>query len=128
MRDEALFLTVMKLWAATAWADGILAEKERRLLDGLIRNAAVSAETRAAALAFLDAKVALEQAEVDGLSADERAGVYRAACRLVTIDRRFDDAEKAFLSRLAGRLGLTGEDAAAIEAEYLRPAADGVSR
>lgn len=120
MQDEALFLTVVKLWAATAWADGVLADNERRLLEGLIRGAKVSEATRATALGFLATKVALEDAQVDRLAPAERSGVYRTSCRMATVDGQLADAEKAFLRRLASRLGLGGDAAASIEAEPAR--------
>src|SRR5262249_38795732 len=124
MQDETLFLTVVKLWAATAWADGVLADNERKLLDGIIRDASVSEKTRTAALGFLQARVELEDVAVDTLSTSERSGVFRTACRLTTVDRRLDAAEKSFLDRLALRLGLDSAAAKAIEAQYLRPTSE----
>lgn len=122
MQDEDLFLTVVKLWAATAWADGVLADNERRLLEGVIRGASVREQARATALGFLAARVDLEDTDVGTLSPAERAGVYRTACRMTTVDRHLDAAEKALLQRLAARLGIDAATAASIEAEHLRPA------
>ncbi len=125
MKNEEIFLTAVKVWAATAWADGIMADNERELLDGVIRNAQVSDDTRAAALSCLTARVDLKDAAVDRLSASERAGVYRTACRLATVDRQLNRAEKAFLRRLGKRLGLDDAETAAMQAEYLRPVGGG---
>ena len=32
MKDENLFITVIQLWAAAAWADDVIVDNERRLL------------------------------------------------------------------------------------------------
>ena len=119
--DEALFLTVAKIWAATAWADGVVADNERKLLESVIRNAAVSEATKASALALLGAPMALGDVQIESLSGDQRAGVYRTACRLTTVNRELSDEEKVFLTRLAAHLGLDAATAATIQAEYLRP-------
>lgn len=115
MKDEAMFLTVVQLWAAAAWADGVIAPNERRLLQGLIEGADVSDAVRATALGYLDQKVSLDDTRMDSLDDRERKGVYRAACKLTTVDRNVDDSERAFLQRLRERLGLDAATAAEIE-------------
>ncbi|MDZ4695925.1 MAG: TerB family tellurite resistance protein [Deltaproteobacteria bacterium] len=121
MRDEDLFLSVVRLWAATAWADGVLADAERRLLEGLIVGAEVSDPTRTAALSFLENKVELDRNDIDRLSPKERQSLYRTACRMTTVDRHFDNAERAFLTRLGSQLELDAESVATIERDFLRP-------
>lgn len=116
-----MFLSVVRLWAATAWADGVLADSERRLLEGLIVGADLSDLTRTTALSFLESKVALDHKDIDRLSPKERQGVYRTACRMTTVDRQFDATERAFLTRLASQLELDAEAIAAIERDFLRP-------
>ncbi|MCG5053028.1 MAG: tellurite resistance TerB family protein [Myxococcales bacterium] len=106
MKDEQLFLDVMQIWAGAAWADGVLAPNERRLLCGLIEETEVSDATRDTARSFLDAPVKLEDARVERLGPDERMGVFRAAAKMMTVDRLVSDDERAFLRRLAPVLAL----------------------
>lgn len=106
MKDEQLFLDVMHIWAGAAWADGVLAPNERRLLGGLIEDADVSDATRDSARRFLDAPVKLDDAHADRLGPEERAGVFRAAAKMMTVDRLVSDDERTFLRRLAPVLAL----------------------
>ena len=124
MKDEEMFLEVVRVWVATAWADGALADNEQRLLVGLIRAANVGDETRARALGFLARPLGLDEAPVDRFGARERQGLYRTACKLTTVDGEIGPLERAFLHRLRAHLGLDEATAADIETHYLEPAKD----
>ena len=63
---DSPFLTVIRIWAATAWADGKLAVPEAHALRRLIDGAELDEGERALAAGFLDAKVELDH---DGLAA-----------------------------------------------------------
>ena len=115
MQDEAMFLTVIQLWAAAAWADGKLASNERLLLEHLIDSADIGDEARSQAWSFLEQKVALESIDVRNLDADQRQGVYRAACRMTIVDRHVDEAERVFLRQLRSLLDIEPEVATQIE-------------
>jgi uncharacterized membrane protein YebE (DUF533 family) len=121
MQNEEMFLEVVRVWTATAWADGALADNEQRLLMGLIRGANVGDETREKALGFLTRPVRLEEASVDRFGPRERQGLYRTACKLTTVDGEIGPLERAFLQRLRAHLGLDEATAADIEAHYLEP-------
>jgi len=121
MQDEEMFLEVVRVWAATAWADGVLADNEQRLLAGLIRAANVSEATREKALASLARPLTLEEAPVDRFSARERQGLYRTACKLTTVDGEVGALERAFLQHLRAHLALDEATAAAIEETFLEP-------
>jgi uncharacterized membrane protein YebE (DUF533 family) len=110
-------LSVIKVWAAVAWADGSLGEAEARGLSAVIRTSELSDNERATAMQFLDHKVELPDAYLAGMTLDVRRGVYRAACRMAIVDHVFAATERSLLDRLRGRLGLTVELAAEIEAE-----------
>jgi len=120
MKDEEMFLEVVRLWAATAWADGVIADNEQRLLVGVIGGANVGEATREAALRFLAEPRGLEDAPIDHLGENERRGVYRTACKLTTVDGETAAIERAFLERLRGHLGLDEAAATEIEQQFLK--------
>lgn len=110
-------LTVIRVWAAMAWADGVLAPAEADGLRRLINETAMTTPERVAAFRLLDAPVRLASLELDGLTPEARRGVYRAACRMALVDRDVAPGERAFLERLRGPLGIPDDIAAEIEAD-----------
>jgi tellurite resistance protein len=104
--DEAAFLSVIRVWAAMAWADGQLLPVETDALRRLIGAASMSDGDRATALGFLEHRVDLDADGLAGLDAGQRRGIYRAAVRLAFIDRSVAPEEKALLDRLARALDL----------------------
>ena len=112
---DSPFLTVIRIWAATAWADGKLADAEAHALRRLIDGAELDDADRATATGFLDAKVELDDAGLAALSLDARRGVYRAACRMAALDREVAPAEREMLTRLRVGLGLPTDVALEIE-------------
>jgi len=114
---ESQILSVIRVWAAVAWADGVLAEAEAEGLRRLIRTADLTAEERSAASKFIDAKVDLPDVYLNNLSPDSRRGIYRAACRMAVVDHVFASAERRLLDRLQGQLAIPVEIAEEIEAD-----------
>jgi uncharacterized membrane protein YebE (DUF533 family) len=108
-------LTVIRIWAATAWADGKLADAEAHALRRLIDGAELDDGDRDAALGFLDAPVSLDDASLGSMSVDARRGVYRAACRMAVLDREVAASERDMLADLRTRLGLPDDEAKEIE-------------
>lgn len=115
MQDQGMFLTVIQLWAAAAWADGKLAKNERVLLEHLINSSELTDATRTQALQYVEHGANLDTVDIEGLAPEQRKGVYRAACRMTTVDRHIDEAERTFLKRLSEMLEL--DPAAALEIE-----------
>lgn len=113
---ESQFVTVIRLWAAVAWADGVIADAERNALVRLIDGAELTATDREAAHGFLAKKVELSDAGLDGLSGDARRGIYKAACRMAAVDREVTDSERAMLIRLRDAMGIAVDDARELEA------------
>lgn len=114
---ESQILTVIRVWAAIAWADGVLAEAEAAGLRKLIATAELTSEERAQAKTFVDAKTTLPEAYLDMLKPDARRGIYRAACRMAVVDHVFATAERTMLEKLRGILGIPAEIASEIEAD-----------
>ncbi len=117
---DSSFLTVIRIWAATAWADGKLAIAEAEALRRLIDGAELDDADRETARGFLHAPVDLDDTALAALSLDARRGIYRAACRVATLDREVGDDERALLARLCDRLALPGDEAREIERSTLK--------
>ncbi len=114
---ESQILSVIRMWAAIAWADGVLAEAEADGLRRLIRNADLSPDERTSASGLLEQHVALPEAYLTSMSPESRRGVYRAACRMAIVDHVFSDTEKATLVKLRELLAIPAETAGEIEAD-----------
>jgi tellurite resistance protein len=114
---ESQLLSIIRVWAAVAWADGVLAPSEADGLRALIKTAELTDAERHDAFIFLDYKVELPARYLAELPPDVRRGVYRAACQLATLDHIFAATERAMLDRLCWVLELSADDARAIEAE-----------
>lgn len=114
---ESQILSVIRMWSAIAWADGVLAEAEAEGLRRLIRTADLSADERTAAARFLEEQVTLPETFVSGLSPEARRGIYRAACRMAVVDHVFSATEQKLLARLRGLLAIPDDIATEIEAD-----------
>src|SRR5687767_14720050 len=114
---ESQILSVIRVWAAVAWADGMLAEAEAEGMRRLIRTADLTNDERAAAMAMLDTRVELTEMYLDNLNPESRRGIYRAACRMAVVDHVFAHAERKLLDRLQSVLGIPQDIAKEIEAD-----------
>ncbi|HUS33642.1 MAG TPA: DUF533 domain-containing protein [Kofleriaceae bacterium] len=114
---ESQILSVIRVWAAVAWADGMLAESEAEGMRRLIRTADLTNDERSSALTFLDAKVDLPDLYLKNLNPESRRGIYRAACRMAVVDHVFAHAERKLLDRLQALLGIPLDIAQEIEAD-----------
>jgi len=114
---ESQILSVIRVWAAVAWADGMLAESEAEGMRRLIRTADLTNDERQAATTFLDARVDLPDLYLKNLNPESRRGIYRAACRMAVVDHVFAHAERKLLDRLQSILGIPQEIAQEIEAD-----------
>jgi uncharacterized membrane protein YebE (DUF533 family) len=114
---ESQILSVIRMWAAVAWADGVMSETEAESLGRLIRHADLTDDERAGARELLIARTELPETYLTNLTPEARRGVYRAACRLAVVDHVFSVTERALLDRLRNLLGLAVDLAQQIEAE-----------
>lgn len=114
---ESQILSVIRVWAAVAWADGVLAESEADGMRKLIRAADLSVEERAAAARYLDKKTELPDVYLQNLNPEARRGIYRAACRMAVVDHVFAHSERKMLDKLQTLLGIPTEIAVEIEAD-----------
>ncbi len=114
---ESQILSVIRMWAAVAWADGVMSETEVESLSRLIRTADLTDDERSAARTFLVARTGLPETYLTNLAPEARRGVYRAACRMAVVDHVFSGTERALLDRLRNLLGVPAEIAREIETE-----------
>ncbi len=111
---ESPTLTVIRMWAAVAWADGVIAAAEADGFRRLIDASSLNDEERAIARGFLLEKVDLE-GSLKNLSNDARGGIYRAACRMALADNDVAESEQVLLDRLRNKLEIPLELAQQIE-------------
>ena len=114
---ESQILSVIKVWAAVAWADGMLAEAEAEGMRRLIRTADLTNDERGAAMKYLDTRVEMPELYLKNLNPESRRGIYRAACRMAVVDHVFASAERRMLDRLREVLAIPGDIADEIEAD-----------
>jgi uncharacterized membrane protein YebE (DUF533 family) len=114
---ESQILSVIRMWAAVAWADGVMSETESESLSRLIRQADLTDDERAGAREFLATRTELPETYLTNLTSEARRGVYRAACRMAVVDHVFSVTERALLDRLHNLLGIPLDLAQQIEAE-----------
>jgi tellurite resistance protein len=114
---ESQILSVIRMWAAVAWADGVMSETETESLSRLIRTADLTDAERAAARSFIETRTGLPETYLTNLTPEARRGVYRAACRMAVVDHVFSVTERALLDRMRNLLGVPAEIAREIEAE-----------
>ena len=115
MVNESTFLSVIRVWAGVAWADGVIVEAEAEAMKRLIAGADLTEVERDEARGFLENKVELETENISGLSDTVREGIYRAAYRLAKVDLRVAEEERSFLGRLRDGLSLSEEACREIE-------------
>jgi uncharacterized tellurite resistance protein B-like protein len=115
--QESQILSVIRMWAAVAWADGVMSETETESLSRLIRTADLTDSERAAARTFIATRTGLPETYLTNLTPEARRGVYRAACRMAVVDHVFSVTERALIDRMRNLLGVPAEIAREIEAE-----------
>lgn len=117
---ESQILSVIRMWAAVAWADGVMAEAEANSLRRLLRAADLTDSERATAKTFLTTKVGLPETYFTNLAPAARNGIYRAAFRMAMVDQVVSPIERALLERMRNLLGVSAEIAREIEATISR--------
>jgi uncharacterized membrane protein YebE (DUF533 family) len=115
MAEKDRVLQSLRVWVATAWADGTIAEPERLALGRLINYAAIPDDYKAQAHAWLEAPIELEIGDLDQLSQVRKLFIYRVAAALTCVDLVVDPAERTLLDKLRNALGIPDAEAGDIE-------------
>jgi uncharacterized membrane protein YebE (DUF533 family) len=115
MAEKDRVLASLRVWVATAWADGTIASAEREALARLIGYAAVPEADKRAALTWLEAPIELEIGDLHELSEVRRLFIYRVAAALTRVDLELDGTERVLLDKLRAALMIPPEEAGEIE-------------
>lgn len=115
--DHSEHLRVIRVWAALAWADGVIASAEAAALKKVIELAELDEAAQAEALALLEEPVELAAEGLDELGLTAREGIYKAAVRLANVDLDLATEELALLERLRSALDIAQDRALELEAE-----------
>lgn len=105
--SRAQKVSLIQVLTALAWADGRLTPEERRLVEQHVALAGLPATTTRRLLEGLRGPVDEATLELEPLEPTARRFVLEQAILLSLVDEDLDDAEQAFLERVAGRLGAT---------------------
>jgi len=114
---ESEVLLAVKVWAAAAWADGVIADEEAQGMKAFLSVAKLSSKEVQTALGWLDEKVELDDVDIAAIPADNRQNIYAAALGVVAIDNEVSDSEKQFLECLRAALEIAEDTAAAMYKE-----------
>src|SRR5688572_18364323 len=115
-------LAIARIWAAAAWADGVLHQTEAAALRRFLEAATEldAAERAAAEQLFEGPPVISIEAEVAKLSEESKEGVYRAVTGIMWLDGKLVEDELSFVARLRDQLGLPAALIARIEQEQAK--------
>ena len=97
-------LLAVQIWAAAAWADGVIVDEEARGMKAVISVAKLTDAEKKTALGWLEKKVELDDVNVADIAPNNRANIYAAALGGVVIDNDIADDERKFLERLRAAL------------------------
>ena len=115
--DNDDLMRVIRVWAAMAWADGVIASAESAAIKKVVELANLSDEQAETALGWLEEKVDLDTAGLEELQPAAREGIYKAALRLANVDLDIATEELTMLERLRQALDIDTARAAELEAE-----------
>ena len=115
MAEKDRVLQSLRVWVATAWADGHIAEPERVALGRLIDYASIPAEDKALAHSWLASPIELEIGTLNELSIVRKLFIYRVAAALTRVDQVVDPAEEILLAKLRTALEIPEHDVANID-------------
>lgn len=115
MAEKDRVLQSIRVWVATAWADGTIATAELEALRRLIGYAAMPDDFKAQALSWLEAPIQLEIGDLHELSQVRKLFIYRVAAALTRVDLEVDTAERALLDKLRTALDIPADEAGEIE-------------
>ena len=119
--NDKTFLSVFRIWASCAWADGVLDFRESASLENLVtRNREISDLARRTAISWIDQAPEFNDVDVRDLSESARWKVYEAAFALAVIDETVTEEERHILDRIITMLELDEDKARVKEKECIK--------
>jgi uncharacterized membrane protein YebE (DUF533 family) len=110
-------MRVIRVWAAMAWADGVIASAESAAIKKVVELADLDEEQAGTALGWLEERVELSTEGLEDLQPSAKEGIYKAAIRLANVDLDVATEELTLLERLRQALDIDSERASELEAE-----------
>ena len=109
-------LAIIKALVPVAWSDGEYSDHEKQTLEGLLAAYDATEDEKAAILGYAAEKRTLEDISLQDLSSVDRRVLLQHAVLVTFADGGQNDAELAFLDRLADRLKIPAEEAKSVMA------------
>jgi uncharacterized membrane protein YebE (DUF533 family) len=103
-------VAVLRSLIAVAWADGKVAEEETALIDALIESFGADEVEAAQLRDYAATRRTLDDVPLGELDGGSRRRLLQLAVLVTFVDGAQDDAERALLEDLAGRLEIPGEE------------------
>jgi uncharacterized membrane protein YebE (DUF533 family) len=110
--DPDFALAVVRTMLAAAYADGVIDAAEQRIIDGAKAKAQITEDERRMLAGEIPEEETLRLIAGAAKTPHHAAELYAAA---VISAGELNDRESAFLKKLAGRLGLTPDEAGALQ-------------
>jgi len=101
---------IVKVLVAVAWVDGKMEDPESGVIEGLLAGFDASPEDERELLEFAKTPRTLRDADVSGLSAEDRDVLLRNAALLVCADGVETEAERRLIAQLAMILEVNEKD------------------
>lgn len=117
MSEHDDLMRVIRVWAAMAWADGVIASAESAAIKKVVELADLDEAQAATALGWLEEKVELSTEGLEDLQPSAKEGIYKAAIRLANVDLDVAAEELTLLERLRQALDIDQARATELEAE-----------
>ena len=108
MHDENM--AIVKSLVSVAWADGVYADQERKMVEALIAAFDANDEDAKHIRDYAAEKRTIDDVPVSDLSADDRRILVQHAVLLTFVDGKQDEVEKAFIGTLCEKLRIPDDE------------------
>ena len=108
---------IVKSLVPVAWADGVMADKEKEMLTALLEAYRASETQKAEILEYAKEKRTLEDINLQDLSAADRRVLLQQAVLLTFVDGEQAKEEDEFLTAMSKKLRIPDEEAKGVISE-----------
>ncbi|HEY4118646.1 MAG TPA: TerB family tellurite resistance protein [Byssovorax sp.] len=112
MHDQNM--AIVKSLVSVAWADGVYADEEREMIEGVISAFEATPDEAKEIREYAAEKKTLDDIPLTELSTDDRRVLVQHAVLLTFIDGTQAESEKKFIDELCERLRIPKDEAAGI--------------
>ena len=104
-------LAIIKALVSVAWADDVLADSEKEMLEALLSAFEATEEQSKLVREYAKEKKTLDDINMGELSSDDYRVLLQHAVLLTYLDGQQDVAEQDFLERLVEKMGIPDHEA-----------------